>query len=181
MSVNNATLTVFKTQLDAESAVQQLARNGYDLAKVSMVGRQAGSDPSVGSYVNGNERHAPEADLGAWGGIRRMLVGSGLCLVPGIGPLFVAGPLLTWIVRSMGNVVGLDKVGAMGAGLHELGIPADSILRCEGALRSGKVVLIAEGSAMAMILAREVFRRTPAEVIEQHARLPPAEVDPSAA
>jgi uncharacterized membrane protein len=174
--VNNATLTVFKSQADAEVAVRQLARDGYDLSKVSMVGRDADSDARVGGYPNENGRGSTSAEVGvSWGGIRGMLVGFGFFPVPGLGSLVVAGPLLTWIVRSMGPVVGPDKLGAMADGLHQLGIPKDSIRRCEAALKSGKVVLIAEGSAMAMILAREAFRRTPVEVIEQHLRLPPTQ------
>ncbi len=161
MSANNATLTVFKSQPDAEAAVRQLARDGYDLSKVSMVGCDA-------------KQEQASTKIGAsWGGIKEMLVGSGFFLVPGIGPLVVAGPLLTWIVQLMGPEVGPDKLGAMAGGLQQLGIPTDSITRCEAALKSGKVVIIAEGSAMAMIHAREVFRRTPVEVIEQHLRLPP--------
>lgn len=176
MSVNNATLTVFKSEVDAEAAVRQLARDGYDLSKVSMVGRDVDSAALVGGHWDERSRGSSSAIVGAsWGGIRAMLVGSGCFLVPGIGPLIVAGPLLTLIVRSMGAVVGPDKLCAMAAGLNELGIPKDSILRCEAALKSGKVVLIAEGSAMAMILAREVLRRTPVEVIEQYARLPPTQ------
>jgi hypothetical protein len=99
-----------------------------------------------------------------------MLVGSGFFLIPGIGSLVVAGPLLTRIVQSMGAVVGPDKLGAMAEGLQQLGIPEASIVRCTAALKSGKVVIIAEGSALAMIHAREVFRRTPVEMLEQHVR-----------
>jgi hypothetical protein len=176
MSVNNATLSVFKSEVDAEAAVRQLARNGYDLSKVSMVGRDGDRAVPVETYRDENLPGGSPAMVGAsWGGIRAMLVGSGFFLVPGIGALVVAGPLLTLIVRSMGAVVGPDKLQAMAAGLNEIGIPKDSILRCEAALKSGKVVLIAEGSAMAMILAREVFRRTPVEVIEQYSRLSPTQ------
>ena len=176
MSVNNATLTVFKSEVDAEAAIRQLARDGYDLSKVSMVGRDVDGAVPFGGHVGDNVRGGSLVMVGAsWGGIRAMLVGSGFLLVPGIGPLIVAGPLLTLIVRWMGAVVGPDKLSAMVAGLDELGIPTDSILRCEAALKSGKVILIAEGSAMAMILAREVFRRTPVEVIEQYKRSPPHE------
>jgi hypothetical protein len=174
MLANNATLTVFKSQADAEVAVRQLARDGYDLSKVSMVGRDADSDAHVAGYPNEDGRGSSPAGVGvSWGGIRGMLVGSGFFLVPGIGSLVVAGPLLSWIVQSMGAAPGPDKLGATAAGLHQLGIPKDSVLRCEAALKAGKVLVIAEGSAMAMILAREVFRRTPVEVIEQHVRLPP--------
>ena len=176
MSVNNATLTVFKSEVDAEAAVRQLARNGYDLSKVSMVGRDGDHAVPVETHRDENLPGGSPAMVGAsWGAIRAMLVGSGFFLVPGIGPLIVAGPLLTLIVRAMGTVVGPDKLFAMAAGLDELGIPKDTIVRCQAALKSGKVVLIAEGSAMAMILAREVFRRTPVEVIEQYARFPPTQ------
>ncbi len=171
--MNNATLTVFKSQADAEAAIRQLARDGYDLGKVSIVGRDGDSDARVTGYLNEDGKGSSSAKAGmSWGGIRGMLVGSGFFLVPGIGSLVVAGPLLRRIVQSMGTVASPDKLGAMGAGLSRLGIPRDSGLRCETALKSGKVVIIVEGSAMAMILAREVFRRTPVEVIEQHVRLP---------
>jgi hypothetical protein len=169
MLVNNATLTVFKSQGDAEAALRQLARGGYDLGKVSMVAREGdGITPGPG-HSNDNGRGSAGV---SWGGIKGMLVGSGLFVVPGIGSLVVAGPLLKWIVRAMGTVIGPDKLDAMAAGLIQLGIPRASILRCEDALKSGKVILVAEGSAMAMILAREILRRTPVEVIEQHVRLP---------
>jgi hypothetical protein len=172
LAVNNATLTVFKSQVDAEAALRLLARNGYDLGKVSMVGRDADSDARVSGYVNDDGRGSATKVGVSWGGIRGMLVGSGFCLVPGIGSVVVAGPLLGWIVRAIGNERAPDTLGALDAGLQVLGIPRASILRCEAALKVGKVVLVAEGSAMAMILAREVFRRTPVEIIEQHIRLP---------
>lgn len=173
MPPSNATLTVFKSQADAEAAIRQLAKDGYDLSKVSMLGRDSDGDEQSANPPNGHAQPSPSAPAcPSWAGIRGMLVGSGFFLVPSIGPLVVAGPLLTWIVRSMGTLPGPDKQGAMGAGLHQLGIPENSILRCHAALRSGKVVVIAEGSAMMMILAREVFRRTPVEVIEQHLHPP---------
>jgi hypothetical protein len=173
MLVNNATLTVFKSQGDAEAAVRQLARSGYDLAKISVVGRDGDDERGLSSkLVAGDGAASSTKPAPPWGGIKGMLVGYGAFVVPGIGSLVVAGPLLTWIVRAMGTVVGPDKLDAMSAGLNQLAIPKESIERCQGALRSGKVVLIAEGSAMAMILAREVLRRTPVEVIEQHVRLP---------
>ncbi len=177
MAANNATLTVFKSQVDAEAALRLLARNGFDLGQVSMVGRDGDGDACVSGHVNENGRGSSLTRVGiSWSGIRGMLVGSGFCLIPGVGSVVVAGPLLRWIIRSMGDRASPDKLGAMAAGLHELGIPKNTILRCEGALKAGKVVLIAEGSAMAMILAREVFRRTPVEVIEQHVRLPATHV-----
>ncbi len=173
MPRSNATLTVFKSQADAEAAIRQLAKDGYDLSKVSMLGRDWDGGEQLPVRSNDNGQPGPSAPpCPSWGGIRGMLVGSGFFVVPSIGPLVVAGPLLTWIIRSMGTLPGPDKQGAMGVALHQLGIPAASVSRCQAALRSGKVVVIAEGSAMMMILAREIFRRTPVEVLEQHMHPP---------
>lgn len=173
MFPSNATLTVFSSQSDAETAIRQLAKDGYDLSKVSMVGRNANGDGQPADATSNQARlGSPAPGALPWGGIRGMLVGSGFIVVPSIGPLVVAGPLLTWIVRSMGTSPEPDKQDAMANGLNRLGIPERSVLRCENALRSGKVIVIAEGSAMMMILAREVFRRTPVEVIEQHLHPP---------
>lgn len=185
MPPSNATLTLFGSPADAEAAIRQLARDGYDLSKVSMVGRDDdGRTPATDTASNNTQVSSPRPAassvpsvpsvpaVSSWGGIRGMLVGSGFIVVPSIGPLVVAGPLLTWVVRSLGTSPGPDKQDAMAAGLNHLGIPEHSVLRCEAALRIGKVVVIAEGSAMMMILAREVFRRTPVEVIEQHLHPP---------
>lgn len=169
---SNATLTVFKSPSDAESAIRQLAKDAYDLGRVSMVGRDAG-DLHAADVVHGKvQTSVPTAGTPSWAGIRGMLVNSGFIVVPSIGPLLVAGPLLTWIVQSMGTAFGPNKQDALAAGLHHLGIPEQSVLRCEAALRIGKVVVIAEGSVMMMILAREVFRRMPVEMIEQHLHPP---------
>jgi hypothetical protein len=36
-----------------------------------------------------------------WGGLWGMLSGSALFVIPGIGPLLAAGPLVAWIVAAL--------------------------------------------------------------------------------
>jgi hypothetical protein len=59
-------------------------------------------------------------------------------------------------------------LSAIGAGLYSLGIPKDSILQYETALKSGKYVVIAHGSAEETTHAREIINRTKPETLEHH-------------
>ena len=76
-----------------------------------------------------------------------MLFGSAFFIVPGIGPMIIAGPLVAWIIGALEGAAVFGGLSAIGAGLYSLGIPKDSILSYETALKAGKFVLIAHGSA----------------------------------
>jgi hypothetical protein len=97
-----------------------------------------------------------------------LLFGSAFFLIPGIGPLLVAGPLVGWIVGALEGAVVVGGLSALGAGLYSLGIPKNSILRYETALKTGKFVVIAHGTAAEAARAREIIKRTNPEVLEEH-------------
>ena len=56
----------------------------------------------------------------------------------------------------------------MKAQLYSLGIPQDSILRYETALKTGKFVLIVHGTQEETAPAREITNRTTPEALEEH-------------
>ena len=107
-----------------------------------------------------------------WGGIWGLLFGSAFFWVPGLGPLFVAGPIIGWIVSALeGALEGAVVVGglsALGAGLYGIGIRENSILQYETALQTGKFLLIAHGSAENAALAQDLLHSTGLESIEIH-------------
>ena len=57
---------------------------------------------------------------------------------------------------------------AIGAGLYSLGIPKDSVLRYETAIKTGKFVLIAHGTEDETAHAREIIERTNPEAVDHH-------------
>jgi len=59
-------------------------------------------------------------------------------------------------------------LSALGAGLYGMGIPKDSILQYETAVKSGKYVLIAHGSDVETIHAREILKHTNPEALTEH-------------
>ena len=166
---NNAVVAIYKSHTEAEAAVKELQKSGFDMKKLSIVGRDYHTDEQVVGYYNTGDRMKHWGKLGAfWGGIWGLLFGSAFFLVPGVGPLLVAGPLVTWIVGGLEGAVMLGGLSALGAGLYSLGIPRDSILRYETALKSGKFVVIAHDSDAEVTHARDIIKRTNPEAVEEH-------------
>jgi len=168
-NINNAVVAIYKSHTEAEAAVQELQHSGFDMRKLSIVGRDPHTDEHVVGYYNAGDRMKYWGKMGAfWGGIWGLLFGSALFLVPGVGPFLVAGPLVGWIVGALEGAVVVGGLSAIGAGLYSLGIPKDSILRYETALKTGKFVLIAHGTAAEASRAREIINRTSPEALEEH-------------
>jgi len=90
-----------------------------------------------------------------WGGIWGLFFGSAFFWIPGLGPLLVAGPLVSWIIGAMEGAIVVGGLSAIGASLYNVGIPKDSILRYETALKADKFVLIAHGSSDEITRAKE--------------------------
>jgi len=123
-------------------------------------------------YYNAGDRMKYWGKLGAfWGGIWGLLFGTASFFVPGIGPVFVAGPLVTWIVAALEGAVG--GLSAIGAGLYSIGIPKNSILTYETALKTDNFLLVAHGIAEDVAKARDILRTTRALELELRAGEPP--------
>ncbi len=169
MTKNNSIVAIYPSHTAAEVAIKELQQSGFDMKKLSIVGRDYHTDEHVVGYYNTGDRMKHWGKLGAfWGGIWGLLFGSAFFLIPGIGPLLVAGPLVSWIVGALEGAVVVGGLSALGAGLYGLGIPKDSILRYETALKSGKYVVIAHGSDAETVHAREIIGRTNPEALEEH-------------
>jgi uncharacterized membrane protein len=169
MNKNNSIVAIYKSHTAAEAAIKELQQSGFDMKKLSVVGRDEHTDEHVVGYYNAGDRMKYWGKLGAfWGGFWGLLFGAGFFLIPGIGPLLVAGPLVSWIVGALEGAVVVGGLSAIGAGLYSLGIPKDSILRYEKALKTGKYVLIVHGSMDETTRAKEILNRTKPETLEHH-------------
>ena len=75
-----------------------------------------------------------------------MLFGSAFFAIPGIGPVLVAGPLVAWIVGALEGAVAIGGLSAIGAGLYGMGIPKDSVIQYELALKTDQYLLLVHGT-----------------------------------
>ena len=161
MSEKNSVVAIFETHNQAEDAVRELQKDGFDMKKLSIVGKDYHTDEHVVGYYNTGDRMMYWGKLGAfWGGFWGLLFGSAFFWVPGIGPLVVAGPLVTWIVGALEGAVVTGGLTALGAGLYSIGIPKNSILKYETEVKNGKLLLVAHGTADEVQRARDLLHQT---------------------
>ena len=169
MNKNNSVVAIYPSHTDVEVAIKELQQSGFDMKKLSIIGRDHYTDEHVVGYYNMGDRMKVWGKTGAfWGELAGFLLGSASFFVPGVGPLLVGGPLVTWIVTALEGALVVGGLSTIGAALYSLGIPKDSILRYETALRTGKFVLIAHGSVEEITHAREILTRTKPETLEHH-------------
>ena len=169
MNKNNSIVAIYPSHTAAEAAVKELQQSGFDMKKLSIVGRDDHTDEHVVGYYNAGDRMKRWGKVGAfWGGFWGLLFGAGFFWVPGLGQILVAGPLVSMIVGALEGAVTVGGLSAIGAGLYGLGIPKDSILKYETALKTDKFVLIAHGAPDEIIRAKEILKRTNPETFEHH-------------
>ena len=161
MSELNAVVAVYGTHTEAEEAVKELQRAGIDMRTLSIVGKDPHTDEHVVGYYNTGDRMKRWGKTGAfWGGFWGLLFGSAFFAVPGLGPILVAGPLVAWIVGALEGAVAVGGLSAIGAGLYGMGIPKDSIVEYETALKTDKFLLLVHGTAAEVGKAKDVLENT---------------------
>lgn len=133
------------------------------------MGKDYHSDESVVGYYNTGDRMKAWGKFGAfWGGIWGLLFGSAFFMIPGFGPILVAGPLVAWLVGALEGAVVVGGLSALGAGLYSIGIPEDSVVKYETAIKAGKFVIIAHGTADEVANAKKIIEGTEALESDVH-------------
>ena len=166
---NDTTVAVYTSHSDAEKAVKELQKSGFDMKKLSIVGKGYHTEDSVVGYYNTGDRMKHWGKYGAfWGGLWGVLIGAAFFLVPGIGPVVVGGSLVAAMVGALEGAVVVGGLSALGAGLYSLGIPKNSVLEYETALKTDKFLLIAHGTAAEVEKARSILQTTKPEVLQTH-------------
>src|SRR5271170_1378428 len=141
-------VAVYNSHTEAEEAVAKLSAAAFDITKVSVIGKDYHTEEKVVGYYSTGDRMKSWGGLGAfWGGIWGLLFGAGFFLVPGIGPVLVAGPFLAALIGALESAVVVGGLSAVVAGLVSLGIPKDSAVKYEAEIKADKFVLVVHGTA----------------------------------
>lgn len=174
MAKNESIVAIYPSHTAAEAAVKELQRSSFDMKKLSIVGREYHTDEHVVGYYNAGDRMKAWGKRGAfWGGIWGWFLGAGFFLIPGIGPMAMAGPVVGWLLGALEGAVVFGGLSALGAGLYGLGIPKDSILQDQTALKTDKFLLLAHGSQEEIAGAKEMLEGTNPETMEHHQAIHP--------
>jgi uncharacterized membrane protein len=171
MSKTNSVVAIYESHEQAESAIRELQQDGFDMTKLSIVGKDYHTEEHVVGYYTTGDRMLYWGKIGAfWGGFWGLLLGSGFFWVPGIGQLLAAGPIVIWIVGALEEAIVVGGMGALGAALYSIGIPKKSVMQYETEVKNGKLLLVVHGTAEEVEHAKDLLSQTQATITTVHAK-----------
>ena len=167
-------VAVYDTHTRAETAVKTLQRAGFEMKKISIIGKDYQSEERVIGYFNTGERIRFFGKLGAfWGGLAGMLVGSALVFVPVVGHVIILGPLAATLLGGLQGAVLAGGAGALVGALTAIGIPKDSVLRYKTLLKADKFLVVVHGDGHDIKRAHEVLGGADLASFDHHTVLEP--------
>ena len=151
------TVALFETHTEAEAAIKSLNDQGFDMRSLSIVGLDYQTEEKPIGFVNAGDRMWSWGKFGAfWGSIWGLLFGSAMLFVPGIGYVLFAG----WIVAALEGAIVGGGVAALAGALTSIGIPENTVLEYETALKAGKFMVIVHSSAADVDRAKRLLGET---------------------
>src|SRR5262249_8077058 len=95
----SSVVAVYPDHAGAEQAIRQLHEDGFALGDLSIVGRDFQVTEEPFGFVSRGDYARAGAETGAWfGGLFGLLIGAGFLILPGLGPVVVAGPIAAAIL-----------------------------------------------------------------------------------
>jgi hypothetical protein len=158
MTQETNVVAIYPDHDSAEQAVSKLQDASFDVTKLSIIGKDYHTDEKVIGYYTTGERMKYWGVRGAfWGGIWGLLLGAGFFLVPGVGSVLVAGPLLGAVVTGLESAAMVGGLSAVAVGLIHLGVPTEDAIKYESAIIADKFLLIANGTPEELAQARLIL------------------------
>jgi len=158
MTTLNSSFFVFDTHTAAEKAIRTLSHAGFDMKKLSLVGKGYHSEEKpMGFYTTGDRIKVWGGTGAFWGGIWGLLLAPAVFVLPGLGLVGMAGPFVATLVGALEGAVVVGGLSALGAALTQIGMPKDQVIKYEAALKVDKYLLVVHGSAEDQAKAREIL------------------------
>jgi hypothetical protein len=159
--MNNAEtlVAVFPDHAAAENGVKTLAQAGFDLKSLSVVGKGYHTEEKVIGFYNVGDRVKFWGQRGAfWGGLWGLFFGGLFITTPFVGPVVILGNLVTAAIAAVEGAIVVGGLSAIGAALYSIGIPRDSVIIYEAALKSEAFLVMAHGDAADIARAKALLR-----------------------
>jgi hypothetical protein len=162
-------IAVFANHRLAETAVKKVADSGFDMKQLSIVGQGYHTEETVIGFYNTGDRIRFWGKRGAfWGGLWGLFFGGIFLMVPVVGQVMVLGYLATVVASAIEGAVVVGGLSVLGAALYSIGVPKDSVIRYETALRADEFLVTAHGTTEELARARAILVDTNPSSLELH-------------
>ena len=149
---------VYRTHLEADEAIQSLHRAGFDVKKLSVIGKGYHSEEhALGFYTAGDRIRTWGATGAFWGGVWGLLLAPAVFFLPGLGLVAMAGPVVAALVGALEGAVVVGGVSALAAALTRAGASPQQAIRYETELKADKFLLMVHGTPEEAAHARRIL------------------------
>jgi uncharacterized membrane protein len=163
----------YPSHLEAEEMVVGLEKQGFDLQKLSIIGKDYQTAEHVRGFLSWKDT-ARDSALGGgyWGsfvgGLFGILAGAGVLFIPGMTPIVIAGPitgvLAGWLEGTLLGGAGAAAISGLAGALAGLGIPENQVLKYETKIQAGEFIILVTGTDVDVTEARTMLANISHEV-----------------
>jgi len=170
MEPADAVIAVFADHQAAETAIRKLTSAGFDMKNLSVVGKGYHTEEKVVGFYTAGDRVKFWGARGVfWGGLWGLFFGGLFLTIPVVGHVVVLGYLAAVAIGVVENAALVGGLSAIGAALYSLGVPKDSVIRYEAAVKADGFLVMAHGPAAEIARAKEVLGTANPSSLDLHA------------
>ena len=102
----NASVSICNSHEEAETAIQTLKKFGFDVRKLSLIGKGYHSEEHpVGFYSTGDKIRAWGSTGAFWGSMWGILMAPAVFMLPPLGMIAMAGPIVSVVISALEGAV----------------------------------------------------------------------------
>jgi hypothetical protein len=162
----DTTIAIFEDHNGAEGAIKKLTAGGFAMKQLTVIGKGYHTEENVVGFYNVGDRVRFWGTRGAfWGGLWGLFFGGLFMSIPVIGHVVVLGYLASMVFSGVETAAVVGSLSALGAAMYSIGIPKDSVVHYETALKADKFLVMVHGTKDETSHAREILGiETPSHV-----------------
>jgi hypothetical protein len=169
MDISDSVVAVFTDHPSAEAAVKELADSGFEMKHLSVIGKGYHTDEKVVGFYNMGDRVKFWGTRGAfWGGLWGVFFGGLFLTIPIVGHVVILGYLAGIIFSGVETAVLTGGLTAIGAALYSIGVPKDSVLQYETAIKADGFLVVAHCSPEDVARAKDILGTSHPASLEVH-------------
>ena len=97
-----------------------------------------------------------------------LLIGAAFLVLPGVGPVIVAGPLSAALLGALEGALAGAALGALAGALVGWGVPKDQAIKYEAQVKAGKFLVVARGTPEQIERAKTLLATGQHEEVEAY-------------
>jgi len=173
MHTPDSLVAIFTDHDAVEAAVKRLNVAGFDITRLSVIGKGYHADEYVVGFYNQGDRMRLWGKRGAfWGSLWSLFSGGVFLTLPMIGTVIVLGYLATAVISVVEGTAVVGGVSAIAVVLYDLGIPRDRVIEYETAIDADAFLVLAHDTPSRIALAKSILHTGYATRIDVYADEP---------